>query len=312
MLTRRLHLSRPLHLLQTVAPLRVHRGDPTLRVSRDEVVRSTRTPDGTATLAARVFADGTVEAGAWGPGAERALDALPDLLGEGDDRTGFDPSLHPAVARADRRNPGLRINRTGDVEDALVPCILGQRVTDDEATAAYRSLVTAHGEPAPGPHPGLLVRPPAAWYLTEPEHTYRRRGVELQRERTIRAACRVVDHLQEAATMSTIDAAARLRSVPGLGPWTASLVQRLAFGDPDPVEVGDFHVPNGVAWALAGEPRGTDERMLELLAPWQGHRGRVVRLLGAAARAPKHGARQRIVNSATLARQVGRGRRAGH
>lgn len=304
MRTRQLRLTRPLHLRQTVAPLRVHLGDPTMRISRDEVVRSTRTPDGPATLACRVFADGLVDAGAWGPGADHALEALPALLGEHDDTRGFDADLDPVVARAHRRNPGLRINATGDVQDVLVPSILGQRVTSDEAAAAYRGFVRRYGESAPGPHEGLLVRPPAAWYAAEPEHTYRRLGVDLQRERTIRAACRVVDRLQEAASMPTAEAEARLRSVRGLGIWTASLVQRIAFGDPDPVEVGDFHIPNAVAWALAGEPRGTDARMLELLEPWRGHRGRVVRLLGIqVGSAPKRGGRGRIVNSATLARQ---------
>lgn len=303
MRTRELSLTRPLHLRQTVAPLRVHLGDPTMRVSHDEVVRSTRTPDGPATLAAKVFGDGRVEAGAWGPGADRVLADLPRLLGEEDDTTGFEPALHPIVERAHRRNPGLRINATGDVEDVLVPSILGQRVTGGEATSAYRGLVRAHGEPAPGPHDGLLLRPPAAWYVAAPEHTYRRLGVELARERTIRAACRAVDRLQEAATMTTADAEARICSVPGLGPWTASLVQRIAFGDPDPVEVGDYHIPNAVAWALAGEPRGTDERMLELLEPWRGQRGRVVRLLKiATGGAPRFGARQRVHNSRTMSR----------
>jgi hypothetical protein len=33
---------------------------------------------------------------------------------------------------------------------------------------------------------------------------------------------------------------------------------------------------------LAGEPRGDDARMLELLAPYAGQRGRVIRLLEAA------------------------------
>lgn len=103
--------------------------------------------------------------------------------------------------------------------------------------------------------------------------------------------------------MPSAQAEARLRSVPGLGVWTAALVQRIAFGDPDPVEVGDFHIPNTVAWALAGEPRGTDERMVELLEPWRGHRGRVVRLLKLhIGGAPKRGARQAIVNPATLTR----------
>ena len=41
-----------------------------------------------------------------------------------------------------------------------------------------------------------------------------------------------------------------------------------------------------VAWALAGEPRGTDERMLELLEPYAGHRGRVLRLLVMSGLAP--------------------------
>jgi 3-methyladenine DNA glycosylase/8-oxoguanine DNA glycosylase len=52
-----------------------------------------------------------------------------------------------------------------------------------------------------------------------------------------------------------------------------------ATGDPDAVSVGDFHLPNLVAFSLAGEIRGTDARMLELLEPWRGHRARVIRLL---------------------------------
>jgi hypothetical protein len=47
-----------------------------------------------------------------------------------------------------------------------------------------------------------------------------------------------------------------------------------------------------VAWALAGERTGTDERMLELLEPYRGHRGRVLRLLTVAAVGPpRRGAR---------------------
>lgn len=282
-----------------------------MRVTRTEAVRSSRTPDGPATIAVRVWHDGRIEAGAWGPGAEHALARLPGLLGEHDDREGFRPALHPAVARADRRNPGMRICATGDVEDLLVPTILGQRVTGTEATAAWAGLVRAHGEPAPGPHDGLLVRPPAAWYGQQPEHVYRRLGVELQRERTVREATRHVHHLHRAAAMDPADALAHLMRVRGLGIWTAAIVARHAFGDPDPVEVGDFHVRNGVAWALAGEPRATDDRMLELLEPWRGHRGRVVRLLKAGAgTAPKYGPRGVISNPATI-RDAGRRRRDG-
>ena len=69
-----------------------------------------------------------------------------------------------------------------------------------------------------------------------------------------------------------------------------------AMGDPDAVAVGDFHLKNVVSFNLAGEPRGTDERMLELLAPYEGQRGRVVRLLMLDGKAPPaFGPRQRIL-----------------
>ena len=52
-----------------------------------------------------------------------------------------------------------------------------------------------------------------------------------------------------------------------------------ALGDPDAVSVGDFHMPHAVAWFLAGEPRATDERMLDLLEPYRGQRARAMRLI---------------------------------
>ncbi len=58
------------------------------------------------------------------------------------------------------------------------------------------------------------------------------------------------------------------------------------------MSVGDFHLPNLVAWALAREPRGNDERMLQLLEPFRPHRGRVQRLLEVSGiRAPAFGPR---------------------
>jgi 3-methyladenine DNA glycosylase/8-oxoguanine DNA glycosylase len=87
-------------------------------------------------------------------------------------------------------------------------------------------------------------------------------------------------------------AAATLARHGGIGPWTAAEVTLRALGDPDAVSFGDFHLKNLVAFALAGEPRGTDERMLELLEPWRGHRTRVIRLLEASGiEAPRYGPR---------------------
>jgi 3-methyladenine DNA glycosylase/8-oxoguanine DNA glycosylase len=88
------------------------------------------------------------------------------------------------------------------------------------------------------------------------------------------------------------DARARLGAFRGIGPWTVAEVSRLSLGDADAVSIGDYHVPNIVAWALAGEPRGTGERMLALLEPYRPHRGRVLLLLEASGiRPPAFGPR---------------------
>ena len=93
----------------------------------------------------------------------------------------------------------------------------------------------------------------------------------------------------------------RLMTVPGVGPWTAAEVARAALGDADAVSEGDYHLPHQVAWALAGEARADDARMLELLEPYRGHRGRVVRLIEAGGPGPpRFGPRMPLQNVARL------------
>jgi 3-methyladenine DNA glycosylase/8-oxoguanine DNA glycosylase len=92
--------------------------------------------------------------------------------------------------------------------------------------------------------------------------------------------------LERATALSHPAAATLLTSVPGIGAWTAAEVAQVALGDRDAVSVGDYNLPHLVSWALAGERRGTDTRMLELLAPFAGHRARVVRLLELSGRRP--------------------------
>jgi len=104
-------------------------------------------------------------------------------------------------------------------------------------------------------------------------------GVERRRADTIRAAAAVAPQLEQIRGLSPDEGRRRLLSLPGVGAWTAAETMRLALGDADAVSVGDYHLPHLVSWALAGEPRGTDERMLELLEPYRGQRARVALLL---------------------------------
>lgn len=297
---RTIDLKAPLDLMTVVGLHFRGRGDPTGRVSSRSLVRATRTPDGPATLLAEL--QGTrVEAEAWGPGADRALEALPELLGLDDDPSGFDPSLHRVVAEQARRRPHLRIGWTGAVFESLLPAILEQKVTGGEAVTALRGLIAGHGEPAPGPIAAthrLRLQPAPEVLAALPYYAFHPFGVEQRRADVIRRAAREATRLERLATLPGtrrevgVAAAATLQAIPGIGIWTGAEVTLRALGDPDAVSVNDFHLKNLVSHALAGESRGTDERMLDLLEPWRGHRARVVRLLELSGiAAPRYGPR---------------------
>ena len=284
MATRTIVPTEPLDLRRTLAVHRRGGGDPTMRIIAGRIVRATRTVDGPATIAL-IQNGGRIEAEGWGPGADRVLDAAAALIGLDDDRSTFEPGHHPLIAELDRRHCGIRIGRTGAVLEALVPAILEQKVTGTEAWRGLRGLIRGWGEPAPGPF-GLWLLPAPAAIAAIPYHAFHPIGVERRRADLVRRVADRSVRFEEVLGLSREAAYARLTALPGIGPWTAAEVMLRAAGDPDAVSVGDFHLPNLVAFTLAGEIRGTDERMLELLEPWRGQRARVIRLLEASGLRP--------------------------
>lgn len=273
-------LAEPIDLALTLAPVAHGRGDPTIRFAPDAIWRATRTPSGPATLRLRAV-EGGVDVAAWGPGAATAVEGAADLVGAKDDPGALVPQ-HRLIGELVRRFPGLRLPRTNRPFEALLPAICEQKVTGIQARAAFRAIIAAHGEPAPGP--GSLRLPPAPATLAPlPYFAFHRFGLERRRAELIRRAAALAPRIESAAPA---EATARMRAVPGIGPWTLAEVGRIAFGDPDAISVGDFHLPNLVAWALARQPRADDARMLELLEPYHGQRGRVQRLLEASGLTP--------------------------
>lgn len=292
MLARTFTLTRPLDLRRTMLPLMRGTGDPTMLVGDREVWRATRTPDGPATLHLTLETDRLL-AEAWGAGTDEALESAPGWAGLLDDDRGFRPQ-HRVLKELHDRLRGVRLTRTGTPTEALIPAVLEQKVTGIEARRAYRRLALALGEPAPGPIK-LVAPPDPAAVAAMPSFRLHPFGVERRRAERLIGLCARAREIDAVAALPPPVARGRLESFPGIGPWTAAEVTRLALGDADAVSIGDFHLPNVVAWALAREPRGDDARMLELLEPYQGHRGRVQRLLEAGGiRAPKYGPRSDV------------------
>lgn len=287
----------PIAVRTTLAPLRRGPGDPTLRHVEGTTWWATRCGNGPVTVALE-DADGVVRARAWGPGATQALQELPRILGADDDLTGFDPAGHPVMAAAFASTSRWRMLRTERVVDALVPAVLEQRVTGREARRAWRTLVLAHGDAAPGPAPpDLRVAPSARQWAAVPSWDWHVAGVDPGRARTIRVAVERAAALERLTARPPEEARSALATLPGIGVWTAAEVAARAWGDADAVPFGDFHLARDVVWALTGRDDGTDQDLAEALAPWPGHRGRAARLVRMhAGHRPRRGPRATITD----------------
>jgi 3-methyladenine DNA glycosylase/8-oxoguanine DNA glycosylase len=285
----------------TLSPLRRGPGDPCYQIVDGAIWKTTLMPSGPVTAHITTSARDTVDCEAWGSGAMEFVDGLPAWLGAEDDATGFAPT-EPTIAAAYRAVPHLRLGRTDRVFEALVPAVLEQRVAGKDAFRAWRLLVAKYGAPAPGPAPVRMRVPPSpdAWRRI-PSWEFHLSNVDPARARTIVGCAQRADSLERLTTRPPEQARSALRSLPGVGEWTAAEVAQRAWGDADALSVGDYHLSNMVGSSLLGH-RIDDAAMLELLEPLRPHRQRAVRLLEVSglARNPRFGARQAIPNLRSL------------
>ena len=277
----------------TLAPLRRGPRDPSFRITEDGAIwRTSLLATGPVTARISRAAPHAAHCAAWGDGAEEFIERLPALLGADDDASDFEPT-DPTVAAAHRRVPHLRLGRTGQVLEALVPAVIEQRVPGADAFRSWRVLLTKYGKSPPGPAPaGMRVPPSAQVWRTIPSWEFHRANVDPGRARTVVSCAQRAASLERLASWPAERAREALTSLPGVGQWTAAETAQRAFGDADAVSVGDYHIPKMIGWTLLGRPVD-DDGMLELLEPMRPHRHRVVRLLEASGLAyePRRGAR---------------------
>jgi hypothetical protein len=263
----------------TLSTFGVFPTDPTHRWWPGGFARAVLTPDGPGTVRFGWHGDGCVDVEAWGPGASWLVERAPTWIGEHDPVNEFEIDRPRALRELWRRRRPFRLGRSGVVWQELLFTIVGQRVTSLEASRSWRRIVMAWGDPAPGPI-GLVMPPTPDRVAAHSYVDFHRFDVERRRADAMLVAARHARRLEEAATMPVDAALARLSALPGLGPWTATATVAASHGDPDTVIVGDYGLPTMVSYAFTGAvARVGDDRMFELLAPYTGHRWRVVRLL---------------------------------
>ncbi len=232
----------------------------------------------------------SVRVQAWGPGAAWCISNAPDVLGARDCLDGWEPKKHPLIYELNRHWDALRMVATGQVFEAIVPTVLEQKITSEEAHEHWRRMVWKWGEPAPGPD--VVRLPPSAEVLAAmPYYRFHPLGVESKRTDIIKRLASRVPRVEEAVTIGR----SRLEAFPGVGVWTSAKVAQVAWADADAVAVGDYHLPEIVVYALTGKRGGDDDAMLELLEPFRPHRGRAARLLKfGGGRPPRRAPRARI------------------
>jgi 3-methyladenine DNA glycosylase/8-oxoguanine DNA glycosylase len=228
-----------------------------------------RVGDGCA--AARVWQrpDGTLGARLWADDLAAAHDRLCDVLRLRLDHRPFlqlaarDPLLRPLRSRM----AGLRPLLLGSPEQALVRGIAGQLIRASEAYRIERRLV-ADVMPR-DPRAGLREPPRAADLRAAHPARFQRAGLSPMRAAVLSRASRL--DWARLAGEPTDRLEARLRSVPGIGVWTAAVILIRGFGRLERGLAGDLALIR-LAGALLGRPADAEDsaRLLEPYGEWAG------------------------------------------
>jgi 3-methyladenine DNA glycosylase/8-oxoguanine DNA glycosylase len=288
-ITARLEAPRDYDLRRSMIGHRMGSFDPSLRVGDGRVQLATRTPDGPVGLELEQQSS-VVEARGWGNGAGWLSQRLEGLLGFEDEPQLFQPP-DGVVKTLLQKFSGMHLQRLPRVIDRVVQIILLQRVPWRDGCAAWKRLVSQFGEPAPGPI-DLMVPPSPRELASTPYYEMVGCGVPPRQARTIQQAAFHSRRIEASAKQGVESLSDTLAAIPGIGPWTIGYARGSVLGDPDALLPGDYNLPHSVAWVLAREARASEERMLEVLEPYRGHRFRVIRLVWMkGAHAPRRGPR---------------------
>jgi AraC family transcriptional regulator of adaptative response / DNA-3-methyladenine glycosylase II len=178
------------------------------------------------------------------------LAADPDMIGA---HLSLDPVLAPLVSA----RPGLRVPGAWDGFELAVRAIFGQQITVPAATRLLGRLVVRHGAPLPAatrdgeglshlfPAPACLARADLATL-----------GMPNARAMAVRSLARAIssDPAIFSRGASLEQAIAKLRSLPGIGEWTAHYIAMRELREPDAFPAADTGLLRAMAAADGRRP----------------------------------------------------------
>lgn len=176
-------------------------------------------------------------------------------------------ALGPLAADA----PGLRVPGAFDGLEMAVRAVLGQQVTVKMAHTLAGRLTAHLGEPLPAcPHPGLdrLFPLPARLAAASVDELGALGIVRTRGAAIITLAREVFEGRLDLGPTGDVDATlARLRALPGIGPWTAHYIALRALSWPDAWPSGDVALHKALGVNRAREA----DALAEAWRPWRGY-----------------------------------------
>jgi DNA-3-methyladenine glycosylase II len=173
---------------------------------------------------------------------------------------------HPILAGLIKRVGPCTLTADPDYFGSLVRSIIAQQIS----TKAAKS-VTARLEATLAPE-GLT---PARLHALD-EATLQGCGLSGGKRRFLRALAEQVVTgalpLAEIAGLTDAEIAARLRPVPGIGPWTVDMFLMFSVGRPDVLPVGDLGLRLGVQDQFGLEQLPTPAELIALAESWRPYR----------------------------------------
>ncbi len=197
---------------------------------------------------------------------ERLFDTRTDVAG-----------VRAALARDARlrrtmeRRPGLRVPGAWEPFETAVRAIIGQQISVVAAVTVARRLVEAFGTPWPelpgGPWRGFPSPEVLASAPLEQVPGLRLRAPVVRALAS--AVCSGALRLDGSWPLEQVERA--LRSIRGIGPWTASIVALRALGDPDALPAADLGLRRALGRGRRLASAREVERRAERWRPWRGY-----------------------------------------